>query len=288
MTVTFRKPVVIDPDKVVEKQLKKSQHYVFRIGVKDKDKEHDTFLVLKSSTLNQFADTLIEQSLAMGNLRVVFVYMDTNADVFFDKVQELDTPDLVRKLFRFNSAEQINRVLRAWCDKRAAGTIAGAYVESDELVVQACDLKHYRIHFKDFPSLADLPKDQRKNFKIDAMGNHIFWPKHDASIDLDVIRYHQNDDFRKAMDMDALAEYKEFLGPAIEALMKKHRLTQATVKAKGGPTERHLYRLASREQELTSNMIDKLAKAHGISSKDYVNELVAACDSVVAKDAEAM
>ena len=115
MTVAHKKPVVIDPERIVQTEVKHPEHFVFRIEVEAKDKKSDVFLVLKSSTLNRFADTLIEEALAMGNLRVVFVRIDTNADLFFDKVQELDTPELLRKLFRVTAAEQINRVLHAWC-----------------------------------------------------------------------------------------------------------------------------------------------------------------------------
>jgi hypothetical protein len=287
MTVAHKKLVVIDPEKSVEKELKNPEHFFFRIEVEAKDKERDTFLVLKSSSLNQFADTLIEESLAMGNLRVVFVRMDTNADIFFDKVQELDTPGVVRKLFRVTAPEQINRVLHAWCDKRAARTVASAYVEHDELVVQACDLKHYRISFNDFVGLAELSRKQREHFKIDEIGNHVFWPAHNVSLDLDAIRYKVDEEFRKAKDIDALTDYKDFLGRAIELVMDKHQLTQAAVKEKGGPAERHLYRIERGEQELTSAMIERLAKAHGLSSKNYIEELVAACDDIAEQAATA-
>jgi len=287
MAVVHKKLVVIDPEKSVERELKNPEHFFFRIEVEAKDKGRDAFLVLKSSTLNQFADTLIEESLAMGNLRVVFVRMDTNADVFFDKVQELDAPDVVRRLFRVTAPEQINRILHAWCGKRADRTVASAYVERDELVLQACDLKHYRVNFNDFVGLAGLPKKHRELFKIDEIGNHVFWPAHNLSIDLDVVRYKVDDEFRKAKDIDALSDYKEFLGQAIRAVMDKHQLTQAVLKEKGGPAERHLYRIERGEQELTSAMIDRLAKAHGLSSKDYVEELVEACDDIVEQAANA-
>ncbi len=288
MTVAHKKLVVIDPEKSVQKELKNSEHFVFRIEVEAKDKERDAFLVLKSSTLNHFADTLIEESLALGNLRVVFVRMDTNADVFLDKVQELDTPNLVRKLFRVTAPEQINRILHAWSDKRADRTVASAYVEHDELVVQACDLKHYRVNFNDFVGLAELPKKRRERFQIDEKGNHVFWPKHNVSIDLDVVRYNVDEEFRRAKDMDALSDYKEFLGEAIRSVMAKHQLTQTILKEKGGPAQRHLYRIERGEQELTSTMIGRLSKAHGLCTKDYVDELVEACDDIAEQTANAL
>ncbi len=114
MPVGHKKPVVIDPERTVQRELTNPEHFVFRIEVEAKDKQSDAFLVLRSSTLNQFADTLIVEALALGNLRVVFVRIDSNADLFFDKVQELDTPELLRKLFRVTAAKQINRVLQAW------------------------------------------------------------------------------------------------------------------------------------------------------------------------------
>ena len=288
MTIAQKKLVVIDPEKAVQKEIKNPEHFVFRIEVEAKDRARNAFLVLKSSTLNQFADTLIEESLAMGNLRVVFVRMDTNADVFFDKVQELDSPELLRKLFRVTAPEQINRILHAWCDRRAESSIASAYVEHDELVVHACDLRHYRIRFADFVGLAELPKGQRAHFQIDEIGNHISWPGRNVSIDLDVVRYKVDDEFRHAKDMEALSDYKEFLAKAIRKVMSEYRITQAVLKEKGGPAERHLYRIERGEQELTSTMIDRLSKAHGLSSQKYVEKLIAACDDIVEQEADAI
>lgn len=288
MTVAQKKPVVIDPEKVVQREIKNPEHFVFRIDVEAKDRGRDTFLVLKSSTLNQFADGLIEESLKLGTLRVVFVRMDTNTDVFFDKIQELDTPELLQKLFRVTAAEQINRILHAWCDQRADRSIASAYVENDELILQSCDLRHYRIRFDDFTGLAELPKGQRDKFQIDEIGNHVFWPGRNIAVDLDVARYKVDNEFRQAKDMDALSDYKEFLGQAIQRVMSKYRLTQAVLKENGGPAERHLYRIERGEQELTSSMIDRLAKAHGLSSKQYVEELIATCDDIAEEQATAI
>ena len=286
MKVSDKKLVVIDPDKMVQKEIKNPEHFVFRIDVEAKDRGRDTFLVLKSSTLNQFAGGLIEESLKCGNLRIVFVRMDTNADVFFDKVQELDSPELLRKLFKVIAPEQINRILHAWCDKRASDSIASAYVEHDELIVQACDLKHYRVRFADFAGLAELPSAQRDKFKIDEMGNHVFWPERNVSIDLDAVRYKVDDDFRRANDLDALSDYRDFLGPAMRKVMLKYQLTQTGLKENGGPAERHLYRIGRGEQELTSTMIDRLSNAHGLTSQRYVEELIAACDEIVEHEAE--
>lgn len=285
MTVAQKKLVVIDPEKLVEKQIKNPEHFVFRLDFAAKDKGRDTFLVLKSSTLNKFAHGLIEESLKLSNLRVVFVHADTHPDLFFDKVQELDTPELLRKLFRVTHIEQINRILHAWWDKRAENSIASAYVDNDELVVQSCDLKHYRVKFDDFVGLAGLPTQQREQFQIDEHGNHVFWPSRNVSIDLDVVRYKVDKDFRHQKDLDALSDYRDFLGQAIRKVMTKHRLTQATLRDRGGPAERHLYRIERGTQELTPAMIDRLSQAHGLSSDKYIAELIAACDEIVEDEA---
>ncbi len=171
-------------------------------------------------------------------------------------------------------------------DKRADLTVAGAYVEHDELVVQGCDLKHYRVRFADFPGLSELPKKQRDKFEIDDIGNHVFWPGHDVSIDLDAVRYKADIEFRKTKDDDALSNYKDFLGRAIEAVMSEHGLTQAIIKQRGGPDERHLYRLRRGQQDLTSAMIDRLSKAHRLTHEQYVRELIHACDDIVEEEAE--
>lgn len=279
--LVHRRLVVIDPEKSLQNEVENPEHFVFRIAVGEKHKEQDTFLVLNSSTLNNFAGRLIKESSRLSTLRVVFVRMDTNADLFFDKVQELNAPDLLQKLFRVTDGKQINRILNAWYDRRADATIASAYVEGDDLVLQACDLKRYRVRFEDLPGLAGLSSFQRKKLQIDDHGNHVFWPGLNVSVDLDVVRYKADDSFRRSKDMDALSDYTEFLGEAIRKVMSKRQLTQAELRSGGGPAERHLYRIERGEQGLTSAMIDRLSRAHGLSSMAYVEELISACDEIV-------
>lgn len=288
MTTAQKKLIVIDPDNTVQKEVINPDHYLFRIEVQAKEKERDSFLVLKSSTLNQIADRAINQSRNMQNLRIVFVRIDSDTDRFFDKVQELNAPELLQKIFRVTAVEQINRILKAWHERQADIKIANAYVEQDDLIVQACDLKRYRIKFADFAGLAELPKGQRKQFQIGANGNQIFWPGTNTTIDLDVVRYKVDEQFRKAKNSDALSDYKDYLGQAIKAVMSTHHLTQAALRESGGPAERHLYRIERGEQELTSAMIDRLATAHGLSSQDYIDELVMACDQIVEEEAASL
>lgn len=285
------KPVVIDPEKSLDsKKLTNPEHFIFTIKVREQDKDRDAFLVLKASTLNQFADTVIQQSLDTGNLRVLFVLDVNNTDRFFDKVQELGIPSLVKKLFRVIEVGQIDRILHAWWRKRAVNTLASAYVdqEQDELVVQACDLEFYRVKFKDFPGLAELTPHERPKFEIDEWGHAVRWPEHNVAIDLDVIRYKVDDDFRKSKNMAALFDYQEFLTQAIEAVMAEHGLNQTTLKMKGGPAPRHLFRILQEGQKLTPNMLEKLAKAHGLEPKEYVEELIDACNDIVEEAADAI
>jgi antitoxin component HigA of HigAB toxin-antitoxin module len=102
-----------------------------------------------------------------------------------------------------------------------------------------------------------------------------------------VARYKVDDKFRHAKDIDALSDYKDFLGKAIRRVMSNHRLTQSSLKNRGGPSERHLYRIEHGEHELTATMIDRLSKAHGLPSQKYVDELIAACDEIGEEEADA-
>lgn len=49
MKAAQKKLVVIDPEKVLQKQLKHPEHFMFRIEVEAKDRARDAFLVLKLS-----------------------------------------------------------------------------------------------------------------------------------------------------------------------------------------------------------------------------------------------
>lgn len=287
MKAAQKRLVVIDPEKYFQKELKNPEHFVFRPKFGASETTQDLFLILKSSTLNKFAKTLLAEAVRIPNLRAVFVRMDTNVDNFFDKIQELNTPRIISKIFKVTSIEQIDRILVSWRDKRANSSIASAFIENDEIVIQACDLKHYRVRFSDFAGLDKLPKKHRERFQIDDFGNHLYWPGYNISIDLDVVRYRLDSTFRHTKNMDALSDYKEYLRKAIRKVMSNFGLTQAAVKANGGPAARHLYRIEHGEQELTAAMIDRLSCAHGLSSDVYIEELIAACDEIVEEEAEA-
>ena len=217
----------------------------------------------------------------MGNLRVVFVRIDTDADLFFDKVQELDAPELLRKLFRVTAAKQINRVLQAWCDKRADATVASAYVEHDELVVQSCDLKHYRVRFADFPGLSELPKKQRDKFEIDEAGNHVSWPwtKCVDRFGRDPLQGGQR--VPKSQGQRCPIRLQGISGQSNRSGDVGTWANAGCHQTRGGPDERHLYRLMRGQQDLTSTMIERLSKAHRLAHEEYVRELIQACDDIV-------
>ncbi len=56
---TGSKPIIIDPEHTMREKLSRSKHFVFRIDATEMDRLRETFLVLPSSTFNDYAELFI-------------------------------------------------------------------------------------------------------------------------------------------------------------------------------------------------------------------------------------
>lgn len=276
------KPVVIDPELTVREQLSHGEQYVFRIDVNNKDRLRDTFLVLRSSTLNQFAELLIKSMKELEKLRVVFVLMDTDFDSFFDKVSEFKIGSLLSKMFRVEHHRQVDRVLNAWYDGMQEQRFADARLEGTNLIVKSCDLNRFKIDLSAMPQFKELDLKHLQKPEIDSVGNRIAWNKNGFDIDFSTIRYVADRRYKIERDLAALEYYSEF-GSAIRFVRESMNLTQEKVCRKTGFSTRHFSRVENSEQKPTAKLIEKLALAHGMSFDEYIKRLIQECASTEAE-----
>lgn len=279
VTKASAKPIIIDPEYAMREKLSHSEHFVFRIDAGARDRLRDTFLVLPSSTLNNYAELLIRSMKELSKLRVVFVLMDTDFDTFFDKVSELKVNSLLPKMFRVDHPEQIDRVLHAWCEGLQKHRFADARVESSTLVAKACDLTKYEIDLAILPVLRHIEPAELQEPTIDQTGTRLTWKKHHIDLDFDTVRYHADPKYKLERDLAALEYYSRY-GDAIRKLREKMNLTQGAIADKTGISTRHLSRIENGEQKPTAKLIHKLASVHELTFDQYLNRLIAICSDV--------
>lgn len=272
------KPIVIDPEHAIREKLSHSEHFVFRIDANERDRLRDTFLVIPSSTLNNYAELIIRSMKKLPKLRIVFVLMDTDFDSFFDKVAELKVSSLLAKIFRVDHPSQVDRILHAWCDGLERQMFADVRMEDSVLIAKACDLTRLEIDLSTLPvfrhmNLKSLPKPE-----IDRSGSKLFWNEQDIDIDFDTLRYHADHDYKVATDLAELEYYPSY-GDAIRKFREQSGMTQEVVSSETGFSTRHLSRIENSEQKLTVKLMEALASAHGMSFDKYVKQLIDACST---------
>lgn len=279
VTKASAKPIIIDPEHAMREKLSHSEHFIFRIDAGARDRLRDTFLVLPSSTLNNYAELLIRSMKELSKLRVVFVLMDTDFDTFFDKVAELKVNSLLSKMFRVDRPEQVDRVLHAWCEGLQKHRFADARVEGSTLVAKACDLTKYEIDLSSLPVFRSIDPAGLEKPALDQTGMRVTWKKHQIDIDFDTVRYHADARYQLERDLAAL-EYYVHYGDAIRMLREELNLTQEVIADATGFSTRHLSRIENGEQKPTPKSIDKLASAHELSFDEYLNRLIAICADI--------
>jgi hypothetical protein len=163
------------------------------------------------------------------------------------------------------------RVLTAWSLGCPGQLIARAQVVDEELFVMACDHTMFRVRFEEMPALARISGNQRSDFTISSEGSYIYWPGPDAHIDLDAIRYVKDKAWRQKKDRERLM-YDARFGEAVALLRKRHGLHQSDIQ---GLSERQARRIEKGERTKMDTLAT-LAKSHGLSLKDYLDQIAGA------------
>jgi hypothetical protein len=293
-STTIDKPVVIDPEMLAKKQISRRAHFVFQCDLEAQTTGLNTFLILQISMLNKHAQLLINAIRELKKLRVVFLLKDhldkekLGMDRFFDYLKDQDNSirnQIIDVLHFPASVEQIGRMMHAWCDGSENLFIARAHVSDNELTLTSYGLKDFKVNFDAMPSLASIPVEQRNHFHLLEDGRRIEWMDGRISVDLDDVRYRIDPRFRRQENMRALNQYG-LCGEAIKRL--RNGMTRAEIEKRGGPSIKQLGRIESSPEAPSLNMLAKLAKAYKVSTKEYIKQLLKACDSIESEKIRAL
>lgn len=274
-----KKPLIINPDQQARKSLRDANHFVIQVDLKNNSDVSDVFVILSASTFSKHADVLHQVIEHANKLRILFVKWDgsakekdQNVNALLDKLSEAPWNKQQQKIFVFEKWNEVDRVLHAWCDGVQDRTIASAWVDGDTLIVKSCSLKKYQIKFSESRQLSKIAPEDRNQFAISDLGDHLYWgKKYDLHVDIiDVIRYIKEPKYQKLRDVADIARNKGY-GEAIAEVRQAHGLTQAEIYEKTGLTDRQLRRIEREGYPLSTQAAEKLAKAHGMQFTEYLN-----------------
>jgi hypothetical protein len=288
LAVPVNKSVVIDPEKLAEKEISQPKHFVFQCDIEAGTTGLNTFLILRIETLNKYAPLLIKAIKDLPKLQIVFLLgSKSDLDSFLDYLKD-ETSSVKARIFDVlhvpTSKEQVNLMMHALCDGSEDQFIARAHVMDDELTLTSFGLNSFKAKFDAIPILKNLPSDQRSNFKILDHGKRIEWKDFGVNIDLEDFRYHTDKSFRTRQNLQALNVYG-MCGHAVKRL--RGELSQQAIEKLGGPSTKQLGKIEHMPTAPTLPMLAKLAKAHGVSFDDYLKKLLKTSEKLESEQIEA-
>jgi hypothetical protein len=288
LAVPVNKSVVIDPEKLAEKEISQPKHFFFQCDIEAGTTGLNTFLILRIETLNKYAPLLIKAIKDLPKLQIVFLLgSKSDLDSFLDYLKD-ETSSVKARIFDVlhvpTSKEQVNLMMHARCDGSEDQFIARAHVMDDELTLTSFGLNSFKAKFDAIPILKNLPSDQRSNFKILDHGKRIEWKDFGVNIDLEDFRYHTNKSFRTKQNLQALNVYG-MCGQAVKRL--RGELSQQAIEKLGGPSTKQLGRIENMPTAPTLPMLAKLAKAHGVSFEEYLKKLLKTSETLESEQIEA-
>jgi hypothetical protein len=179
------------------------------------------------------------------------------------RVDDLEAPQV---------SQLLGRVCFALGRGSARGGIIDAYLAGDSLLVRGPKHRMLHVPLSSIRALTGQPRSVIQNFEIDPDGSFLCWP------DLDVrVRW---DQFLQAVDPEELRKaqqrtegYNERYGAAIRKLREQAGLSQSQIE---GLTERQVRRIEQGECRATNSALAALAKAHGLDTNSYMEQVAKA------------
>ncbi|MDR3614818.1 MAG: helix-turn-helix domain-containing protein [Candidatus Obscuribacterales bacterium] len=272
-TKTKTKTILIDPERQANTVASDLACFVIKVKFKDLANKHEnSFLLVPIETFAKHAPKILT---SYSMLRVIFVLDKRHdglqkIDALLDKIVQAHAQKVLPKLFVTGKFEDVNRILYAWRDGVQNDTIAEAWIDGDSLVLKTCALERLTIAFDQLPWLAQIPIEERSEFSIERFGNHVHWTKSDVHLNVDAIRCAVDGNFRRRRDIEALTK-NELYGKAVAYLRKQRGISQQEIMRMTGVTDRQLRRVERQGHSLTTQMVEHLAKAHGMSQNEYLS-----------------
>jgi hypothetical protein len=145
-------------------------------------------------------------------------------------------------------------------------SIMDAWWDADKLIVISPTFQRLHIPLANLPKLKSISMKDRMRFEIDPQGDFIHWPSHDIHMGWS--------QFQQAVDPQARLksqqkheQFNERYGQAIRALRESIALSQRDIT---GLDERTIRRIEQGKSRATANALNKLAKAHDMTTNQYM------------------
>lgn len=227
-----------------------------------------TYVFVLTSLLNlENVAEVVRQANQRHHLRAFFVCIDDGSD-FLPQILNNARLRTIRYMFVHQGTDVPRRVLNAFCIGAEHDLIANARLVGDELMVVDCASDMLRVKVDDVRALRNTAQDQLSDFTIADDGSYLHWPATDVHLGLEDLKILVDPNLRERVEAEKLLQ-SERIGTSIRTLRRSCKLTQASIP---GVSERQVRRI---ENGATTSVsaLRKLARAHGMSLTDYVNEI---------------
>jgi hypothetical protein len=162
------------------------------------------------------------------------------------------------------------RLVGSLCSSDSDQAILDAWWEADRFALKSATFQRLKVDLRLLPPrVRNASAKHRAKYEIDVDGDFVYWPELDVHMGWS--------QFRQAVDPAAQlraqqksAQFNVAYGRAIRELRDQHKLGQQDI---DGVDERTIRRIEHGEQRATVNVIEKLAKAHGMTANEFMNEV---------------
>lgn len=147
--------------------------------------------------------------------------------------------------------------------------IAHAAIVDSEIRVWSCEPRPYQCPVEALHVLRGLAHHDLARFEISSSGSRIHWPAVDIDLSLDDFREVCDPAFAREQRLRAAEELGRY-GEAIRSLRVERGLRQASIE---GLSEREVRRIEQGKHSPQVGTLRKLADAHGMPLRAYLDEL---------------
>ena len=182
----------------------------------------------------------------------------------------------LRNLLVHRGGEQPGRILEAWRMGAQDKLIADAIALPDRLLVVSCALERMEVPYARIGSLEQMPAEERADFRIDPDGSYLYWPKADVHLDLDSLRFAIDERARERARLDAVRSNQR-IGAAVASVRGREGLSASAI---DGISERQIRRIEQGRCVPRTATMKKLAFAHGMVLKEYLDSLASAASGM--------
>ena len=175
------------------------------------------------------------------------------------------SPDLLRRAYsrRMDAAAQ---------SPHGPPLLLDAQILDGQLKVTSTAFDRLEVAIAQIPALAQQPPASIASFEIDEEGAYLYWPDADVHLGWEQLVQITNPATALKAKHKSTA-FNQRYGAAIRAVREKHGVD---IKAIPGLSSRQLTRVETGECRMTSAASEKLAKAHGMKTNQYLGCLSAA------------